>query len=408
MKLDNNIAKILKEDFPIFKHNLGLVYLDNAATSQKPKQVIDSILNFYEKDNANVGRGVYSLSARATKRYEDARKVVANFIKAEQKEIIFTKNTTESLNLLSYVLSSILPQGKNEILLTEMEHHSNLVPWQQLAKRNNMKLQFIKITKDFTLDMNDLAKKLTDKTAIFAFTYASNVLGTINDVKLLNKLAKSKGAITIIDAAQAIQHLSINVKEIGCDFLAFSSHKMLGPNGIGILFGKKELLEKLPPFNTGGGMIESVSVDSSTWQNTPEKFEAGTQNIAGAVGLAAAIDYIKKVGIENIKEWENQLLKYTLKRLNEVSNIKIYSSGLDKSVSLISFNLPGIHPHDVASLLDQKKIAIRAGHMCVMPLMSALGVKGGVCRVSLAFYNTFEDIDVLVDSLKEIQERFAK
>ncbi len=406
MKINNQTAKKLKEDFPIFGHNLGLVYLDNASTSQKPKQVLQTLTNFYERDNANVGRGVYSLAARAMEKYNQARKVVAGFINAHPEEIIFTKNTTESINLLSYTLQSLIPRDKNEILLTEMEHHSNLIPWQQMAKRLGLKLKFVKITKDFVLDMNDLNQKLTNKTAVFAFAYASNVLGTINDVKILSRLAKEKGAITVIDAAQSIQHIPINVKEIGCDFLAFSSHKMLGPNGIGVLYGRKELLEKMPPFNFGGGMIETVSWQDSTWQNPPEKFEAGTQNIAGAVGLAAAIDYMKSIEIENIKQWENQLLKYTLKRLNEVKDIIIYNSDFNNKASIISFNIKGIHPHDVAELLNEKKIAIRAGHMCAMPLMSELNAKSGVCRASLAFYNTFEDIDALVDALKEIQEKF--
>ena len=406
MQINNNIAKQLKKDFPIFSHNLGLVYLDNAATSQRPKQVINSIVNFTERDNANVGRGVYSLAERAMKKYNQARTVVSSFIGAEPDEIVFTRNATESLNLLAYTLQSIIPKDKNEILLTEMEHHSNIVPWQQMAKRNKMELKFVKITKDFILDMNDFNSKLNNKTAIFSFTHASNVLGTVNNVKLLTRLAKEKGALVIVDAAQAIQHLPVNVKEIACDFMAFSGHKMLGPNGVGVLYGRKELLEKLPPFNTGGGMIESVDSEKSTWAKIPEKFEAGTQNIADAVGLAAAIDYMNKIRFENISEWEKNLLKYALKRLKEVPSIKIYNPGEDKSISLVSFNLQGIHPHDVASLLDEKKIAIRAGHMCAMPLMEKLGVKGGVCRASLSFYNTFEDIDALVDTLKEIQEKF--
>ena len=407
MELNNNNAKSLKEDFPIFKRNPGLIYLDNAATSQKPISVINAFKEFTERDNANVGRGVYSLAERAMKKYSQARTVVANFINADSNEIVFTKNTTESLNLLSYSLQSILPKEKNEILLTEMEHHSNLVPWQQLAKRNNMKLVFAKVKENFTLDINDLKNKLTDKTAIFAFTYVSNVLGTVNPVKEIVSLAKAKGTITVIDAAQAIQHLPINVKELDCDFLAFSSHKSLGPNGIGILYGKKELLERIEPSSFGGGMIESVFLDSSTWRNPPEKFEAGTQNIAGAVGLAESLSYIKKIGLDNIEKWENYLLKYALSRLKEIPSIKLYNSNSDKSVSLISFNLPGIHPHDVAELLNEKKIAIRAGHMCAMPLMETLKAKGGVCRASFSFYNTLEDIDVLVDSLKEIQMRFS-
>ncbi len=406
MELNNNAAKSLKNDFPIFRHNLGLIYLDNAATSQKPASVINTVKEFSERDNANVGRGVYSLAERAIKKYNQARTVVADFIGADSDEIVFTKNTTESLNLLAYTLQSILPKEKNEILLTEMEHHSNLIPWQQLAKRSNMKLVFVKVKSDFTLDMNDLKNKLTDKTAIIAFTHVSNVLGIVNPVNEIINLAKSRGAITVIDAAQAIQHLSINVKELGCDFLAFSGHKVLGPNGIGVLFGRKDLLKKIEPFNFGGGMIEAVNFKDSSWKETPEKFEAGTQNIAGAVGLAESLNYIKKIGIKNIEKWENYLLKYALKRLNEVPGIKIYNPGADSSVSLVSFSLLGIHPHDVAELLNEKKIAIRAGHMCTMPLMEILGVQGGVCRASFSFYNTLEDIDVLVDSLKEIQKRF--
>ena len=248
MKISNSVAKKIKEDFLIFKNNPGLIYLDNAATSQRPKQVIQSVNDFHEKENANISRGLYTLAEKATRRYEDARKTVADFIGANSEEIVFTRNATESLNLLSYTIKSLIKSGKNEILLTEMEHHSNIVPWQQLAKREGFKLKFVKIKPDFTLDIEDLKQKLTERTAIFSFTYASNVLGTINDVKLLTKLGKSKGATTIIDAAQAVQSFPINVKKIGCDFIAFSSHKMLGPGGIGVLYGRKELLEKMPQF----------------------------------------------------------------------------------------------------------------------------------------------------------------
>lgn len=406
MKLNNQIAKLVRKDFPIFSHNLGLVYLDNAATSQKPKSVINAVDDFIEKDNANVGRGVYSLAERAMKRYSQARAAVAGFINAKSEEVIFTRNTTESINLLSYTIHEIIPKGRNEILLTEMEHHSNLIPWQQLAKRKGFKLNFVRIKKDFTLDIDDLRKKITEKTAILSFTHSSNVLGTINPIKEIIDIAKEKGAVTIIDAAQSIQHMKIDVKDIGCDFLAFSSHKAFGPNGIGVLYGKRELLEKLPPFNFGGGMIEKVSFNDSSWTNPPEKFEAGTQNVSGAIGFAEALEYMKKIGMENIREWESFLLKYSIKRLKEIPGIEIYNPGEGKSVSLISFNLPGIHPHDVAELLNQKKIAIRAGHMCAMPLMEVIKAKGGVCRASLCFYNTLEDIDALIDELKEIQEKF--
>ncbi|MGA2130057.1 MAG: SufS family cysteine desulfurase [Candidatus Pacearchaeota archaeon] len=406
MKITNEVAKQIKKDFPIFSHNLGLVYLDNAATSQRPTSVINTVKNFSEKDNANIGRGIYTLAEKAMKRYDQARKVIADFIHAEQDEIIFTRNTTESINLLAYTISEIIPKGKNEIIITEMEHHSNLVPWQELCKRNGWKLNFVKVNPDFTLNIEDFKKKLTDKIAIVSVAYASNVLGTVNPVKEMVKLAKEKGAITIIDAAQAIQHIPVDVKSLDCDFLAFSSHKMLGPNGIGILYGKKQLLEKLPPFNFGGGMIEFVKFDSATWTKLPEKFEAGTQNIAEAIGLAEAIDYTKKIGLDNIKEWEAYLLKYALKRLNEVPGIKIYHPNTGESIPVISFTLGSIHPHDISEILNEKKIAVRAGHCCAMPLMSIINAKNGVCRASLAFYNTLEDIDALVDSLKEAQEKF--
>ncbi len=406
MKITNRRAKRLKKDFPIFRNNKRLVYLDSAATSQRPKKVIEAISNFYKKENANVGRGLYTLSEKAMERYNAARKTIAKFINAEEKEIIFTRNTTESLNLLAYTIPSLLKKGMDEIVLTEMEHHSNLVPWQQLAERNRMKLKFIKMKPDYTLDYEDAKKKITKRTAIVSVTHVSNVLGTINDIEKLVELGKNKGAITMIDAAQSIQHLRIDVKKIGCDFLAFSSHKMLGPTGIGILYGKKELLEKLSPFNFGGGMIKKVTWKDSDWEEPPEKFEAGTQNIGEAIGLAESIRYIEKIGIRNIAEWDSKLKNYALEKLKEIPGIKIYNHGKNKSVGIISFSLKGIHPHDVAELLNEKRIAIRAGHCCTMPLMKKLGISG-VSRASFSIYNTFEDIDLLVETLKKIQEKFA-
>lgn len=405
MKLNNRTAKKLKKDFLIFRNNPGLVYLDNAATSQRPERVIQIVSDFSRKENANVGRGVYTLAEKAMIRYDSARRTVAKLINANVDEIIFTRNTTESLNLLSYTLSSLIKQGRNEIVLTEMEHHSNLVPWQQLAKRKGMKLKFVKVKEDYTLNMEDAKKQITDKTAIFAFTHVSNVLGTINPVEELVELGKSKGAITVIDAAQSVQHLKIDVKKIGCDFLVFSSHKMLGPMGVGILYGRGELLEQLPPFNFGGGMIERVTYQDASWAKIPEKFEAGTQNIGEAIGLAEAIKYIQKIGIENIEEWEKTLLRYASSKLQEVEGIEIYNPGTDKSSGIISFNLEKVHPHDVAQLLDEKGIAIRAGHHCNMPLMKKLGISG-TCRASFYIYNTFEDIDALVSALKKIKEKF--
>jgi cysteine desulfurase/selenocysteine lyase len=405
MEINNKIAKKLKEDFPIFKHNLGLIYLDNAATSQRPSVVINAVKDFAERDNANVGRGVYTLAERAMKKYGQARAAIANFIGSDSEEIIFTRNTTESINILAYTLPSIIPKGKNEILISEMEHHSNIVPWQQLAKKQGFKLKYVKVDSNFTLDMNDFNSKLSNKTAIVSICHVSNVLGTLNPIKEITKLAKSKGAITIIDAAQSLQHIPINVKEINCDFLVFSGHKVLGPNGVGILFGKKELLEKLPPFNFGGGMISKVTKEYAEWAKIPEKFEAGTQNIAEAIGLAQSFGYLNKIGLEEIANWEKKLTSYALSRLNEVPKIIIYHPK-NNNTPIISFNLPGIHPHDVAGLLNEKKIAIRAGHCCAMPLMEIIKAKGGVCRASFSFYNTLEDIDLLVDSLKEIKEKF--
>jgi len=361
-------------------------------------------MKFYETSNANIHRGIYDLSQKATKKYEESKKVVADLINADEKEIIFTRSTTEAINLLSYTIESIIPKRKNEIVLTEMEHHSNIVPWQELAKRNKMKLKFIKITSDFTLDMNDAKKKITNKTAILSVAHVSNTLGTINPIKELIKIAKQKQVLTIIDAAQSVGHMKVDVKDLDCDFFAFSGHKILGPLGIGVLYGKKNLLEKLRPFNFGGDMIKLVSFENAEWNTVPERFEAGTQNIAGAIGLAEAINYLKKIGIKNIEEYEKELIRYLLKEIKNIKGIEIYNP-IKNTTGILSFNLMNIHSHDVASLLDDYNIAIRAGHHCTMPLMKKLGISG-TARVSFYFYNTKEDIDKLVGALKEINKRF--
>lgn len=409
MKINNKIAKKLKRDFPIFKNNKGLIYLDNAATTQKPQKVINSVKGFYEGYNSNIHRSIYGLSEKATKRYMLAHKVVAKLINAEKDEIIFTRSSTESLNFLSYTISSIIKNKKkrNEIVLTEMEHHSNIIPWQQMAKRNNMKLKFIKIKSDFTLDLEDAKKKITNKTAILSMVHVSNTLGTINPVKKIVELANSKGALTIIDAAQSIPRINVDVKKINCDFLVFSGHKILAPTGIGVLYGKKDLLLKLKPFNFGGGMIESVSLKTSKWNDLPMKFEAGTPNISGAIGLIEAIKYLKKIKIEDIEKWEKKLLEHALKKLSKIEGIEIYSADISKNSGILSFNIKGIHPHDISYLLNEEGIAIRGGHHCTMPLIKKLKIKqGGTCRLSFYFYNTFEDINKLTKSLKKIKRKF--
>ncbi len=398
-------AEKIKQDFPIFQNHENLVYLDNAATSQKPKRVIQALSDFYEKENSNIHRGIYNLSELATKKYNKSREIVAQFINASSKEIIFTRNTTESINLLSYALKEILLEEKDEIVLTEMEHHSNLIPWQQFAKKYNFKLKFIPITENYELDYRNLSSIITEKTAILSIAHVSNVFGTINDVKSLIEIAKEKQALTIIDAAQSIPHMKIDVKDLDCDFLAFSSHKIYGPNGVGILYGKKRLLDRLPPFIFGGGMISSVSYEDTTWADSPEKFEAGTPNIAGSIVLGTAIKYFEELGIDKIEKYEKKLLSYALKKLKTLDNINIYNSGEDKSISVISFNLQNIHPHDIASILNNENIAIRAGHHCCMPLMKKLGISG-TCRTSFSFYNTKEDIDKLIEGLKKVQRVF--
>ncbi len=401
-----NIKKIRK-DFPFFKNNPGLVYLDNAATTQKPKEVINNLKDFYERKNSNIHRGLYKLSEETTENYENSRGGVANFINVKAEEIIFTSGTTNSLNSLSRNIGNIIPPGKTEILISEMEHHSNILPWQRLAENKSLKLKFFKTTKDFKLDLEDLKKKLSKKTAILSFNHISNTLGTINPIKEITSMGKEKGAICIVDAAQSIGHKKIDIKKIGCDFLAFSSHKMLGPLGSGVLYGKKELLGKMNPFDLGGGMVKDVFELNYIPKKIPSKFEGGTPNIVGALGTKVAIEYIKKIGLEEIERQEKKLMKHTLEGLKEIENIKIYNPGIKDSGGIVSFNLKNLHAHDVASLLDDYKIAIRAGHHCTIPLLRSLKINS-TARGSFYFYNTLEEVNKFVQALKEINQKYGK
>ena len=406
-----NTEKI-KQDFPIFNQKINdetLVYLDNAATSQIPKFVEEKVRDFNEKERANVHRGVHALGLRATNQYESSRQKVANFIGANNaKEVIFTSGCTDSLNLVAASFGEQNIQAGDEILVSIMEHHSNLLPWQQLAKRKQAKLNFIEINSDGLLDIENLKSRISSKTKIVALTHVSNVLGTINPIKELTDLAHEKGAIVVVDGAQAVGHFLIDVAELNVDFYAFSGHKMFAPTGIGVLYGKKDLLDKMPPYRLGGEMIANVTREGATWAEVPYKFEAGTPNIAGAIGLGAAIDYLQSLDFELIQKHEQELTSYALEKLKNVSGLTIY--GPQKSngrIGVISFNLKNIHPHDLATALDLNGIEVRAGHHCAQPLMASLDTESTV-RASLSIYNTKDDIDKLVSSLHEAKEFFSE
>ena len=402
-----NIKKI-KQDFPILSrqiHGHPLAYLDNAATTQKPQIVIDTLVDFYSKHNANIHRGLHTLSDEATELYHQARQTVASFINAKYEEIIFTRNATESLNLLSFSLSGKLKKG-DEILVTQTEHHANLVPWQLLAKKTGATLKFIPVDEKGYLKFSpDL---ISAKTKIISLPHISNVLGLTNPVAEIFQIAKKTNPdiITILDAAQSVPHLKLDVHKLHVDFLAFSGHKIYGPTGIGILFGKKDLLEKLTPFLTGGDMIDTVTLEKATFNKLPEKFEAGTPNIAGAVGLAAAIKYVSKIGLGQIHTYEKDLTTYLLEQLRTLPNIKIIGDTNPKNrSSLVSFTHTFIHAHDLAQVLDSVGVAVRSGHHCAMPLHSLLKLNGST-RVSLSFYNTKDDIDRLILGLQKAEKIF--
>ena len=398
----------IKEDFPILK-NRDIAYLDSGATSQKPQIVIDAVEEFYKQYNANPHRGAYALSQEATDIYENTRTKISKFINAKHREeIIFSKNATESLNLIAYSYGLENLKENDEIVISIMEHHSNLVPWQKVAKVKNAKLKYMYINDNFELSMEEIENKITEKTKIVGITHISNVLGTINPVKEIIDYAHKKGAIVVVDASQSIPHQKIDVQALDADFLVFSGHKMLAPLGIGVLYGKKELLEKMSPFLMGGDMIEYVYEQETTFASLPNKFEAGTQNVEGVVGLGAAIDYIENLEYKKIQEKEENLVKYARQKLEELDFLELYLTKNEEHHSaVISFNVKGIHPHDIASILDSEGVCVRSGNHCAQPLMRFLNIDS-TCRASFSFYNTKEDVDRLVEALKKAYKMFEK
>ena len=398
----------LKKDFPILE-NKNIAYLDSGATTQKPKQVIEAIKKFYETSNANPHRGAYGLSIEATEIYESTRTKIAKFINAKHREeIIFSKNATESLNLIAYSYGMNNLKKDDEVVISIMEHHSNLVPWQKVTKVTNSKLKYMYINENYEISEEEIENKITDRTKIVGITHISNVLGTINNVKKIIEYAHKKGAIVIVDASQSIPHMKIDVQDLDADFLVFSGHKMLAPLGVGVLYGKKELLEKMTPFIMGGDMIEYVYEQDTTFAELPNKFEAGTQNVEGVIGLGAAIDYIESIGYDKIQEIEKEVVSYAKQELSKLDYLTLYmTSNENKHSSVISFDINGVHPHDVASILDSVGVCVRSGNHCAQPLMRFLGIDS-TCRASFYLYNTKEDVDSLVNGLNKAYEMFKK
>lgn len=404
-KLD---VEAVRKDFPILNQIVNdelLVYLDNAATTQKPRQVLRAITDYYENDNANVHRGVHTLAERATAAYEAARERARSFIHAAStKEVLFTRGTTTGLNWVARYAESVLQPG-DEVLISVMEHHSNIIPWQEACKETGARLIYAYL-KDGMLDLADFQSKLTEKTRFVALAHVSNVLGVVNPIKEIAELVHQTNALLVVDGAQSVPHMKIDVQDLDVDFFAFSGHKMLGPTGIGVLYGKEELLEQMSPVEFGGEMIDFVYEQEATWKELPWKFEAGTPNIAGAIGLAAAIDYLDKIGMETVHQYEQELIAYVFPKLQAVEGLTIYGSeDLTQRSGVISFNLAGLHPHDVATALDYEGVAVRAGHHCAQPLLSYLGVSATV-RASFYLYNTKADCDKLVEALQKTKEFF--
>ncbi len=414
MHIDPDLAVLdiehVRSQFPVLSREVRpgvpLVYLDSAATSQKPRQVIEAMSLYYERQNANVHRGIHQLAEEATVSFESARERVAEFIGAEStRQVIFTRNTTESINLVAYSWGRVNLEKGDLIVLTEMEHHSNLVPWQMLAKERGVRLAFITVTEDGLLDLNSFHHLLEEKPRLVAFTHMSNMLGTINPAEEITRMAQEAGAIVLIDGAQAVPQLPVNVSEIGSEFYAFSAHKMCGPTGIGVLYGKEHLLEEMPPFLGGGDMIKRVRLETFTVNDLPYKFEAGTPPIAEGVGLGAAIDFLSSIGMQNVHQHEKLLIARVLDRLEEVPGVRVYGPGVDQRGGVASFSFEGIHPHDAAQILDDHGIAVRAGHHCAMPIHEKFNLPA-TTRASFYLYNTMEEVDLLIEGLYKVKEIF--
>jgi len=401
----------LKKDFPILSREVNgksLIYLDSGATSQKPEIVLKAEKEYYEQHNANVHRGAHALGDEATQLYAEARELVAKFIGAKAEEIIFVRNTTEAINLVAYSWGMDNLKKDDVIMTTIMEHHANLVPWQELSRRTGAKVEVVGITEDGLLDMDDFQQKLKLKPKMVAIVHVSNALGTINPVSQMTKMAHKVGSIVLVDGAQAVPHMKVDVNEIGCDFYAFSGHKMLGPMGIGVLWGRKSILTEMSPFLTGGGMISEVYLDHSRWAELPDKFEAGTPNVAGAVGLMGAVKYLENIGMDSVVKHDQEIVNYALKKLSDVSCLRVlgFKESRLRSGS-VSFEYQGVHAHDVATILDSEGVAIRSGHHCTMPLHNHLGVSASV-RASFNVYTTKTDIDALVGALDKVKKIFKK
>jgi cysteine desulfurase / selenocysteine lyase len=403
-------AEVVRKDFPIFEtlaHGKRLVYLDSAATSQKPRYVIDRMIRFYETENANVHRGIYELGEKATAAFEDARKTCAAFIGArDPRSIVFTRGTTESINLVRFTWAKENVKEGDEILITEMEHHSNLIPWQLLAAESGATLRHLPIDDEGILRLDLLGEFITSRTKLVALSLMSNVLGTINPVRTVADAAHSVGARVLVDAAQAAPHLGFDVNELDADFVAFSAHKMCGPTGAGVLYGRTDLLEEMPPFHGGGEMIREVWPDHATWADIPYKFEAGTMNSADVIGMAAAIEYVEALGMDAIREHEMALAAYAIDRLNDAGAVVYGPKDMSQRGGAVAFNLDGVHPHDMATIVDQEGVCIRAGHHCAQPLMRRLGVPA-TARASLYIYNDESDVDALIDALAKAKGWFA-